>query len=238
VKWRHLLRAPRLARAALGPLVAVACGAPTTARTGPEPAAPAAPGARTAVPPASGTDTARLRRGYTDGDVRFMQRMIGHHGQALAMAALVPARSRREDLRLLAERITVSQQDEIAAMQRWLRARGETVPAPDAHAAHGAVHDAAMPGMADTAGMAAMPGMATPAEMEALAALSGPAFDARFLDLMIRHHEGALTMVAELFAARGAGQDPQVFSLATDVDADQRAEIARMRAMQGAPAAR
>ena len=75
------------------------------------------------------------------------------------------------------------------------------------------------------------------AELEALAALGGPAFDARFLDLMIRHHEGALTMVAELLAARGAAQDPQVFTFATDVDADQRAEIARMRALlQALPA--
>jgi len=55
---------------------------------------------------------------------------------------------------------------------------------------------------------------------------------------MIRHHEGALTMVATLFFTNGAGQEPEIFRLATDVDADQRAEIARMRALLGAPAPR
>jgi uncharacterized protein (DUF305 family) len=155
-----------------------------------------------------------------------MQRMIGHHAQALTMASLVPERSRRADLRLLAERITVSQRDEIATMQRWLRARGEAVPGAADHTAH------ATAGAAHGAHGDAMPGMATAAELEALAALSGPAFDARFLDLMIRHHEGALAMVAELLAARGAAHDAQTFTIASEVDADQRAEIARMRALR------
>jgi uncharacterized protein (DUF305 family) len=45
---------------------------------------------------------------------------------------------------------------------------------------------------------------------------------------MIRHHEGALDMVAKLFATPGAGQQSEIFTFATDVDAGQRAEIARM----------
>jgi uncharacterized protein (DUF305 family) len=160
-----------------------------------------------------------------------MQGMIAHHAQALAMTSLVPARSSRADIRLLAERIDVSQRDEIALMQRWLEDRGEDVPSPDAHHMH---HDGA-------SHQALMPGMLTDAEMAELAKAQGPAFDQMFLQFMIRHHEGALVMVSELLATSGAAQEPEVFRFASDVDADQRAEIGRMRALQsaqGAPAPR
>jgi uncharacterized protein (DUF305 family) len=192
----------------------------------------------------SRTDT--VRRGYTLADVRFMQHMIAHHGQALAMVALVPSRTSREDIRLLAERIDVSQKTEIAMMQRWLRERGETVPDADAAPTHSmAGHDmAAMPmapaapaGSTEMPNGVAMPGMLTPSQMAALQKASGSRFDEFFLQDMIQHHEGALTMVAALFASRGAGQEPEIFRFASDVDADQRAEIARMRALLGSSAA-
>ncbi len=153
-----------------------------------------------------------------------MRDMMGHHAQALAMTALVPERSRRDDVRLLAQRIETTQRDEIALMQRWLRTRGEAVPSVDPqHAHHGASH-------------AAMPGMLTSAELTRLAQASGAEFDRLFLQFMIRHHEGALTMVADYFRTPGAGQDAEAFRLASDVDADQRAEIRRMRAVLDAPA--
>ena len=73
-----------------------------------------------------------------------------------------------------------------------------------------------------------MPGMLTAEEMARLAAAQGPAFDRLFLESMIKHHEGALVMVKALFAAAGAGQEPEIFAFASDVDADQRMEIERM----------
>ena len=152
-------------------------------------------------------------------DARFMQRMIPHHAQALEMTKLVHARSSRQDIRALAERIAESQVEEIAGMERWLRARGFEPPAKDAHVHAASGHGDFMPGML----------MAT--ELEQLARASGPAFDRLFLTYMIRHHEGALTMVKELFATPGAGQDSEAYRLATDVDADQRAEIRRMQAL-------
>jgi uncharacterized protein (DUF305 family) len=185
-------------------------GAAAAPRTAPHPARAAADTARAAAP-----------------DVRFVQHMIGHHAQALRMAALVPTHARRADLRALAERIDISQRDELALMRRWLQARGIAAPADDAHQGH------AMPGH-DAADMAAMPGMLTPDEMARLDRASGPEFDRLFLEGMIRHHEGALTMVAELLATPGAAQDPEIFRLASDVDADQRAEIRRMRALLAA----
>ena len=148
-----------------------------------------------------------------------MQTMIPHHAQALEMTGLVAARSARQDIRTLAERIAVSQVEEIAAMERWLRARKFEVPAKDAHVHAASGHGELMPGML----------MAT--ELERMARASGPEFDRLFLTYMIRHHEGALTMVRQLFSSPGAAQDPEIFRFATDVDADQRAEIRRMQSL-------
>ena len=148
-------------------------------------------------------------------DVRFMQGMIVHHAQALELSALVAERAGHEQLRALAGRIDVSQRDEIAMMQQWLTRRGAPVAAAEPH--HG-----------DSAHRT-MPGMASPDEMRRLASSRRTAFDRLFLELMIRHHEGALVMVAELFATDGAGQEPELFRFASDVDADQRMEITRMR---------
>jgi uncharacterized protein (DUF305 family) len=79
--------------------------------------------------------------------------------------------------------------------------------------------------------------MLTSAELDELTAATGADFDRLFLRYMIRHHEGALTMVAQLLATRGAGQDTETFLFASDVDADQRAEIRRMRALEASLAA-
>jgi len=156
-------------------------------------------------------------------DVRFMQGMIHHHAQAILMAGLIPARTTRDAMKLIGERIDVAQRDEIATMSQWLAAHHEPVPSTD--------HEMAdMPGMAMAADSTTMmPGMATPAQLDSLRAARGTAFDRLFLTYMIRHHEGALKMVADLFAANGAGQDSDVFRMASDIDVDQRAEIARMQ---------
>ncbi len=144
-----------------------------------------------------------------------MQGMIGHHAQALEMTALLPARTGREGMRLLAQRIEVSQADEIRMMQGWLKARGVAAPDPGAHHHTGAL----------------MPGMLTADDMARLSAASGADFDRLFLEFMIKHHDGALVMVKDLFATAGAGQEPEIFAFASDVDADQRMEIDRMSAM-------
>lgn len=163
-------------------------------------------------------------------DVAFMQGMIGHHAQALRMTRLVGERTTRKDLRGLAEKIDASQRDEIGMMKRWLTDHEQPVP-PDA-----AEHPMSMePGM-PMAMPALMPGMLTEPELSQLAAAKGAAFDRQFLTFMIRHHEGALTMVAQLFGTNGAGQAPEVFRFASDVDADQRVEIKRMKAMLRSPA--
>lgn len=165
----------------------------------------------------------RGRPRHTEADVRFMQGMIPHHAQALDMTALVPTRSTRREIVLIAERIEVSQADEIAWMTRWLQDHDAEAPSLDAPHHHGDEHHALMPGML------------TPEEMAQLEEATGPAFDRLFLQFMIRHHEGALLMVTDLFATPGAAQVTEVFRFASDVEADQQAEIGRMRALLDVP---
>ena len=168
---------------------------------------------------------------YTAADVRFMQGMIGHHAQALAMTALIPDRTTRRDIRLLGQRIEVSQKDEIAMMGQWLKDRHQQVPASDAqHDQHAAgTHSMNMPGMAMSDTL--MPGMLTTEQLAELAKAKGDDFNKLFLKDMIRHHEGALAMVASLLGTTGSGQEAEVFRFASEVDADQRAEIARMNGL-------
>lgn len=196
-------------RLGLAPLFAVSLAAQS-----PRIVQPGAPGEPTReITAEQATDTNGVR--HSAADTRFMQGMIGHHAQALEMVDLVEARSRNDDLKRLAQRIDVSQRDEMQMMREWLTARGEALPGAHAHhMAHGQ-----------------MPGMLTPAQMQRLAAAEGPAFDRLFLEGMIQHHEGALTMVRELFASARGGQEPEMFDFASDVEADQAMEIRRMRAL-------
>ena len=186
-------------------------------RVGPRPPIiqPGAPGEPSRViTPEQAADLSQVD--YVGADIKFMQGMIGHHAQAVEMVAFIPTHTSRDDLRLLGQRIDISQRDEIKMMQQWLAGRGQQVPAPNALHIHGATP---------------MPGMLTDEEMSRLAQARGAAFDELFLEGMIKHHEGALTMVRELFATPGAGQDAAIFSFASDVEADQRMEIGRMGGM-------
>ena len=205
-----------VAAAAAAGLVSVgACRSTRSAESGAVPIVqPGAPGqpsqtidANTAV------DLSRVR--FTSADVEFMQGMISHHAQAIEMTDLLKTRSERPEMRRLAERIDLSQADEIKMMQEWLVARGQIAPEQFAH--H---HEHMM-----------MPGMLTDEQMQQLAAARGAEFDRLFLQGMIAHHQGALTMVAELMKQPGAAQESEVFGFIADVDADQRAEIDRMGAM-------
>lgn len=184
--------------------LAAACATATTDTTSPAAAPEAAE--RPAPTPAPAD--------YNQADARFLQGMIPHHAQALVMTDLVAERTNTEGVRLMAERIEVSQGSEIALMQSWLRDHGAMVPAGEPHP-HG--------------GGMLMPGMLTQTQIERLAESSGSDFDRLFLAGMIQHHEGAITMVEELFGTPGGGQGSAIYHIASEIDATQRAEIARMR---------
>jgi uncharacterized protein (DUF305 family) len=165
--------------------------------------------------------TSALR--YTAADVQFMQGMIGHHAQAIVMATMAPSHGASAQVALFCKKVLRSQADEIELMQTWLRDRGER--APDAADPHAGM-DMSMPGH-----VMLMPGMLTPEQLAELDRARDATFDRLFLTYMIQHHEGALAMVATLFDSPGAGQTPEIFGYATGVDADQRAEIGRMKDM-------
>ncbi|MGH7650454.1 MAG: DUF305 domain-containing protein [Gemmatimonadaceae bacterium] len=172
---------------------------------------------------------------YVKADVDFMQGMIIHHAQAVVMSDWAGSHGARSNVLTLCKRIALSQRDEIAMMQQWLLEHHLSAPDP-LHMLHGAhpVTDESpmhMPGMDMGPHPMMMSGMLTPAEMRQLDAARGPLFDRLYLTGMMKHHQGALDMVAALFAIPGAGQQAEISSFATDIDAGQRAEIARMQAI-------
>jgi uncharacterized protein (DUF305 family) len=187
---------------------------------------PGAPGAPSKPLPSSTRATLPPR---SPADVQFMQGMIMHHAQAVKMTAMIPSHTQNRDLRSLGARISSSQSDEIKFMKRWLAVRGESV-----QEAMRKMPGRDMPDMsqdASHASTALMPGMLTPEQMEALQEAKGTEFDRLFLEGMIQHHNGALTMVKDLFDTAGAGQDAEIFNFATDADNTQRAEIRIMETM-------
>ncbi|MFL5463667.1 MAG: DUF305 domain-containing protein [Gemmatimonadaceae bacterium] len=160
---------------------------------------------------------------YNPADVHFMGGMIGHHTQAIVMSRWAPSHGASPATRVLADRIINAQQDEIAAMRKWLADRHQPVPDTGAHAMM-----MKMDGMEHEM---LMPGMLTESQMKQLDAARGKEFDRLFLVFMIQHHRGALTMVNDLFATNGAAQDVTVFKMASDISADQSTEIERMQKM-------
>jgi len=177
--------------------------------------------AQQALSPAAQARADSGRPPYTAADAHFMSGMIGHHAQAVLMAGWAPSHDASRGVRVLCERIVVAQRDEIAFMQRWLRARREPVPDADPR---GQV----MPGMDHPM---LMPGMLTPDQLAQLDGARGAEFDRLFLKFMIQHHQGAITMVDQLLHAPGAAQDGPVFRFAADVNVDQTTEIDRMNRM-------
>ena len=193
-----------------------------------QPGAPGQP-STTLTGPTVGTAV----RTPTVADVKFMQGMIMHHGQAIEMTDLMQGHSSNPQLMEFAQRISLAQSSEILFMKSWLNMRG--FPLEDNSMAGMAGMDmSSMPGMkmaGPTMSMPLMPGMLSPEQMDALRKSKGPEFDHLFLTGMIQHHGGALIMVNDLFTTPGAGQDNVLFDFATDIDNTQRAEIRIMQAM-------
>lgn len=183
-----------------------------------------APGEAAAIAKAR-ADSARLP--YNKADIDFMTGMIGHHAQAIVISKWAPTHGASSAVQTLAARIINSQQDEIRTMQQWLRDR--QLPVPNGHA--GMMMNGADMSMGDMKDEPLMPGMLSDAQLKELDAANGQKFDLLFLRDMIQHHEGAITMVKQLFDSYGAGQDEIVFKLATDANVDQATEIARMQKM-------
>ncbi|MEU4832989.1 DUF305 domain-containing protein [Streptosporangium sp. NPDC023615] len=190
------------------PLVAEG-GAPVIVPGGPGEAG------RTAGPGESlGASEARV----TAADVRFAEGMIPHHRQALEMAGLVPSRASSPAVRGIGERIVAAQRPEIAAMTSWLRAAGR----PPGGQAGGDGHS----------GQGGHGDVVTLEQMNRLRTARGKAFDTLFLNLMITHHEAAVTMAGLQLRE---GTDRAMLATAKDVVSGQGIEITRMRRLLASP---
>lgn len=182
---------------------------------------PGAPGQASTILPA---DTTAKLTPNSPKNSEFMQGMIHHHAQAVEMVALIESRTENTDVRLVGDRISRSQADEIAFMERWLKVRGEPTEmqmakGSNSHGSHG------------SSDMLKMPGMLSAKQFDTLRNAEGKDFERLFLIGMIQHHEGAIVMVKDLFDTAGAGQDAELFNFASDVDSGQRAEIKTMQTL-------
>ncbi|MGW5260357.1 DUF305 domain-containing protein [Microbispora sp. NPDC004025] len=187
-------------------LAACSSGAALPARADAPVIVPGAPGQSGGPPP----DRPAARTGPVAADVRFAEAMIPHHRQALEMAGLAAARTGDPLVTAVAGRVVDGQRPEIAVMESWLRGLGRTPPSGHDHVASGY-------------------GMAGEEELDRLRTARGRAFDRLFLTLMIRHHEGAVSMAAEELRR---GRDRTMRSMAQDVVTGQQIEIARMKGIQ------
>ena len=246
-----------LAAAVLSVCCGCACGQT------PAPIQPGAPGQPSTT--LTAITAAPTPKPPSEADIRFMQDMIMHHGQAVEMTELLKTRSQDPEVKELGAKIDLSQSDEIRWMKQWLGERGiplevmsNSMPGMAGmdhsgmagmdhskmtgmdHSSMQGMDHAQMSGMdhsamnkpaggTDPMDVAMMPGMLTPRQMNALRAANGHEFDVLFLTGMMQHHNGALLMVKQLFANPGAGQDPQLFDFANDVDNTQQAEIDIMK---------
>lgn len=170
------------------------------------------------------------RMSFTQADIDFMTGMIGHHAQALIMSRLAPENGAAPSVQTLAARIINAQKDEIATMQKWLRDRDQSVPEVHIDGLNLMIHG--MEGHnGHHGGHTDMPGMLTQAQLEELNEAKDTEFDRLFLRYMIQHHNGAVIMVQDLFDTDGAALDDEAFKIASEINVDQKTEIARMELM-------
>ena len=152
---------------------------------------------------------------YTLADIKFLQGMIIHHKQAILMSKLAGKRTNNKIILDLANRINVSQVDEIDFMESWLKSKGEM------H--HKSKHNHHM--------HIKMSGMASDAQLKKLKNSNATDFDRLFLQLMIAHHDGALEMVDELKKYPGSAYEPLLNEFVSDLINDQGVEIERMNSI-------
>ncbi|MCX5193283.1 DUF305 domain-containing protein [Streptomyces sp. NBC_00249] len=203
-------RTSAVALAATAALVLAACGGNGGGSTHTAHDTPTA--TATATPQAAGNNAA---------DTAFAKGMIPHHRQAVEMADLAATRAESAEVKKLADEIKKAQDPEIKTLSGWLASWGEQVPAADAsgaasgHGGHGG---------------SGMPGMMTAEDMDRLTKASGKAFDTAFLDLMVKHHDGAVAMAR---TEQSEGRFQPAKDMAGAIITSQSAEIARMKALLG-----
>lgn len=160
----------------------------------------------------SATQSAAPAASYNDADVMFASQMIPHHQQAVEMADSALQKATTAEVRRLATAIKAAQDPEIKLMSGWLTSWGKPVPTPGEHAGH------------------TMTGMMSPQEMDDLSKASGSMYDRMWVTMMIKHHQGAVTMAK---TEQSTGKDAAAVALAKKIQAAQTTEIATMQRLLG-----
>lgn len=143
-------------------------------------------------------------------EVAFLKNMIHHHQSAVDMAKLAASNTRRPELNKLSQQITSSQKGEIEEMTGWLKSWHNESPGS----------------------MDKVPGMdKMMQEMKPLEKAKDAEFDRMFLQMMIPHHESAVSM-SELVEKRS--ERPELRQLAQKIIKAQKAEIAEMKSWENA----
>ncbi|WP_342775859.1 DUF305 domain-containing protein [Micromonospora pisi] len=150
---------------------------------------------------------------FNDSDVMFAQMMIPHHQQAVEMADQATTRAKDPELKSLAAQIKTAQAPEISTMTGWLTAWGRPTAAPGAsggHDAHGS----------------GMPGMMSEQDITMLTSATGTDFDRKFAEMMIAHHNGAITMAK---TEQASGASPQAKEMAGQIEKSQAVEVKQLQ---------
>lgn len=171
-----------------------------------------------AAPPAT---SSVVDQAHNQADIAFAQGMIPHHAQAVVMSTMAAQQAASPQVKDLAARIRAAQQPEIDQMSGFLRAWNAPVPANGAQSGMGQM---------DHSAGAAMPGMMSGDQMRRLGQASGKVFDRMFLQMMIAHHQGAVTMAKTELSD---GQNPDARQLAQRIIDAQQREITEMRTLLG-----
>jgi uncharacterized protein (DUF305 family) len=155
---------------------------------------------------------------HNSADITFVTGMIPHHAQAVEMATMALSQASSAQVKTLATAIKGEQDPEINTMSGWLTGWGQKVPA-----------GSSMAGMGGMGGShASMNGMMSGSEMQQLGQASGAAFDRLWVQMMTKHHQGAVEMAKSELSM---GQNAEAKALAMNIVKAQTAEIATMTAL-------
>lgn len=148
-------------------------------------------------------------------DLRFMDAMTPHHQGAVEMAKEAQQKSKRPEIKKLAADMIKAQDQEIAEMKQWRQAwypKASSTPM-----AYDSKKGQMMPMSADQRN-----GMMMSMNLGA----ADDQFDLRFINAMIPHHEGAVTMAQD---ALNKSKRPEIKKLAQAIITSQEQEMTQMK---------
>lgn len=209
---RHLIT---IAAATAAVAVLAACSSNSTTRAG-HPSMPASGMSASGMPMTTGSDASATPAvgAHSQADIAFATQMIPHHRQAVQMADMALTRATNADVKTLAQTIKAAQDPEIVQMSGWLAGWPQAIPSSSTNGMGGMDHTGT--------------GMMSDADMTGLSKATGAAFDRMWVSMMIRHHQGAVTMAT---TEQSTGQNPDAKKLAQSIITSQTAQITQLTAL-------